>query len=560
MSTYYILCPILTSSVPLVEAITKIIKKHDKAVASWESSSAHIYHHSDEQPQYQRLRTQYLPRFAVYSSNANVRCLFLIATDAGESNNNNKDRSNNGFGGFNAIQFNLERILTQLHKWEGDMQEQRQNRSEQNLTLIAKPPVDDDFQVLSSKSLSFGFDLNLSGTHQQSKVPDSPFFEPMLYRIKQTRMRLGQSTNRYNKMVYAYEMLGDTRDGNDQLNEIEMRFGSIESMQRLRASSIGGDEVGPPSPIVSRLSKLLNLASSALYMCNYNVTTPTSGLYAKRLGFDEAHAGIIIGMTPTAVIFSSVLYSWWSSYSYKRALIFASSCCAIGNLIYAFALPCDSLTMVLLGRLMTGFGSARAINRRYVADYYSIEERTAGMADFVSASAFGMALGPGLAAFLSFVTPSGKDHIGKWWTVETAPGYVMFVLWCIYLCGNILFFEEPDRLQKSFAKEEKVKQREKESLDERTPLKLTGSGIPMDKVEESLGYLKWLKQSLIGSIPVSVCLLLLVLLKAVLEGLTSSTPTVSRFYFDWRVHTCGSFLAILASLMIPANMLVAHIR
>jgi hypothetical protein len=108
-------------------------------------------------------------------------------------------------------------------------------------------------------------------------------------------------------------------------------------------------------------------------------------------------------------------------------------------------------------------------------------------------------------------------------------------------------------------KEEKVKQREKESLDERTPLKLTGSG-PMDKVEESLGYLQWLKQSLIGSIPVSVCLLLLVLLKAVLEGLTSSTPTVSRFYFDWRVHTCGSFLAILASLMIPANMLVAHIR
>lgn len=526
MSPYYLLFFVPNSHFIcsiLEEAISKIIKKHDKAV----------YHHSDEQPQYQRLRTQYLPRFAVYSSNANVRCLFLIATDAGDTNSNNKAHGNNGFGGFNAMQFNLERILTQLHKWEGDMQEERQrSESEVNQSLIAKAPVDDDFQVLSrSRSLSFGFDFYLdlsSSTHKESKVPDSPFFEPMIYRIKQTRMRLGQSTNRYNKMVYAYEMLGD-RDGNDQLNEIEMRFGSIECMQRLRASSIDGDEVGPPSPIVSRLSKLLNLASSGLYMCNYNVTTPTSGLYAKRLGFDEAHAGIIIGMTPTAVIFSSVLYSWWSSYSYKRALIFASTCCAIGNLIYAFALPCDSLTMVLLGRLMTGFGSARSINRRYVADYYSIEERTAGMADFVSASAFGMSVGPGLAAFLSFVTPSGKNHVGRWWTVETAPGYIMFVLWCIYLCGNILFFEEPDRLQKSFAKEEKVKQREKESLDERTPLKLTGSGIPMDKVEESLGYLKWLKQSLIGSIPVSVCLLLLVLLKTVLEGLTSSTPTVSGF-------------------------------
>ena len=97
-------------------------------VASWESSSAHIYHHNDEQPQYQRLRTQYLPRFAVYSTNANVRCLFLIATDAGDTNSNSKDSSNNGFGGFNAIQFNLERILTQLHKWEGGYRSKRQNQ------------------------------------------------------------------------------------------------------------------------------------------------------------------------------------------------------------------------------------------------------------------------------------------------------------------------------------------------------------------------------------------------------------------------------------------------
>ena len=452
----------------------------------------------------------------------------------------------------------------QLFKWERGLQQHTRGRSEVNLSLIMKPPAD-DFKMLSSKSLSFGFDLNLSGTNnKQGQSPETSFFEPMLYRIQLTRKRLGQSTNRYNCMVYAHEMLGNTRDENNQLHEmIETRFGSIENMEKMRTRSIEGDlDVGPPSSIVSQLSKFLNLASSALYMCNYNVTTPTSGLYAKLLGFDESHAGIIIGMTPVAVLASSVLYSWWSSYSYKRALIFASSCCAIGNLIYAFALPCNSLTMVLLGRLMTGFGSARAINRRYIADYYNIEQRTAGMADFVSASAAGMAVGPGLAALLSFVAPTGKSNAGRIWTVETSPGYVMFILWVIYLCGNILFFEEPDRMQKIFAKEEKVQQGESRTPDERTPLTSSNSSISMDKIEEPCGHLQRLKNSFLsfGSIPVFVCLLLLVLLKAVLEGLTSSTPTVSRFYFAWGVHTCGSFLAILASLMIPANMIVAHVR
>jgi hypothetical protein len=538
-----------------IEAITKIVKKHDKAVARWEASSAH-HHYGDEQHRYQRLRTQYLPRFAVYSSNANVRCLYLIATDAGDINSKSTEHST--FGGWNAMQFNLEKTLKQLSIWEKDLQK-RQNRSgmPDSTALIGADSLvnlsafqTDDYPPLSRhRSLSFSFDLNLSNVGKRSQSTEAPFFEPMLYRIQSTRKRLGIATNRYNSMVYAHEMLGDTRDENNQ-SQMETRFGSMEKLT-------GDLDVGPPSPMVSQLSKFLNLASSALYMCNYNVTTPTSGLYAKLLGFDEAHAGLIIGMTPTAVIVSSVLYSWWSSYSYKRALIFASSCCAIGNLIYAFALPCNSLTMVLLGRLMTGFGSARTINRRYIADYYNIEERTAGMADFVSASALGMAVGPGLAAFLSLVAPEGKSHGDRWWTVETAPGYVMFVLWCIYLCSNILFFEEPDRMHQSFTKEEKAG-----TSDERTPLKSSHASISMDNMEEedSCGYLHRLKRSLsVGSIPVFVCLLLLVLLKAVLEGLTSSTPTVSRFYFNWGVHACGTYLAILASLMIPANWVVANV-
>ena len=49
-------------------------------------------------------------------------------------------------------------------------------------------------------------------------------------------------------------------------------------------------------------------------------------------------------------------------------LLFASCCCVIGNIVYALALPYESLQMVLLGRLLTGFGSSRVINRRYIGE------------------------------------------------------------------------------------------------------------------------------------------------------------------------------------------------
>ena len=87
-----------------VEAINKIVKKHDKLVARWEATSEHNF--GEDSSRYKRLRTQYLPRFAVYSSNANVRCLFLIATDAGDIRNNSKEHSS--FGGWTAIQSNFE--------------------------------------------------------------------------------------------------------------------------------------------------------------------------------------------------------------------------------------------------------------------------------------------------------------------------------------------------------------------------------------------------------------------------------------------------------------------
>lgn len=67
------------------------------------------------------------------------------------------------------------------------------------------------------------------------------------------------------------------------------------------------------------------------------------------------------------------------------------------------------------------------------------------------------------------------------------------------------------------------------------------------------------KQFSCCNIPVLLSLMVLILLKSVLEGLTSSTPTVGRYYFGWNSHASGIYLALMASLVLPVNYLVANV-
>jgi hypothetical protein len=129
------------------------------------------------------------------------------------------------------------------------------------------------------------------------------FFEPMMYRIRSHRRRIGQTHNRYQSMIYAHEMLGMTgkhhvEDGEKYPMMHSVREGSGSSadvLDKIRRQSIGSESDGKmmmimeeqysPFPTVSAFSKLLNLASAGLFMCNFNIIAPTSGLYADLVSF-----------------------------------------------------------------------------------------------------------------------------------------------------------------------------------------------------------------------------------------------------------------------------------
>ena len=212
--------------------------------------------------------------------------------------------------------------------------------------------------------------------------------EPVLDMIHVARRRLKQST-KYVEVIAAQALLFDKSElegDDDSVSALPLR----EQHERLLAEDKQrGGRASREERRKKKVSSLLNLASTFLYMTNYYIVAPTCGQYASKLGSSEAFAGIIIGMTPNAALIATVLYGWWSNYSYKPALIFAAASSWIGNVCYAMALHYDSLTLVLIGRFCNGFGSARSINRRFIADTFTRRERTAASAAFVTAGALG---------------------------------------------------------------------------------------------------------------------------------------------------------------------------
>lgn len=300
------------------------------------------------------------------------------------------------------------------------------------------------------------------------------------------------------------------------------------------SESFREDDLSTAKGPSSAISNWINLASTFLYMMNYYIVAPTSRMYAIELSVSPALSGMIIGMTPIAALLSSVLYSWWANKSFKPALLFASSCSILGNVLYALALPCNSLNLLLAGRLLNGFGGARAINRRYIADVFDSSERTKASALFVTAGALGMSAGPAAAVFI-------KSQISPDWTYitnETAPGYVMGIIWSVFFVVTSFHFQEPYRSSHDIKLPMTDVGTERQSL--------LGNHSATSSSTTSLLQL-W------SNIPVRLTLIWYFVLKLVLEVLLSGTPNITYWYFDWRESASGTYLAFLGLLMFPAN-------
>eukprot|EP00985_Skeletonema_marinoi_P029467 scaffold27955_cov146-Skeletonema_marinoi.AAC.2 len=433
-------------------------------------------------------------------------------------------------GGLSSLVVSLKRAFDELHHVEmklaalKETQKQQSGGSYQNnhrrmISLPAKSFARVDMMESVPERLASAANT----TNREQITHDT---EPILQMIRISRERLKQNT-KYVDVIAAQALMFEDPDEEDDSITDAMNGGQSRAQ---------------------RISSFLNLSSTFLYMANYYIVAPTCGDYAARVGSSESLAGIVIGMTPNAALIATVLYSWWSNYSYKSPLIFAATCSVLGNITYALALYYNSISLIMIGRFLNGFGSARSINRRFIADVFTRKERTAASAAFVSAAALGMSAGPALASLLSMMTFSPESTL---WTKETAPGWIMLFLWVVFLIVFSLFFDEPDRKHHLSSRRTNATLELTSKNEENTHL-LADEAQSSDHAPEK-------KAEKVQTVVVMMTMWIYFVLKLVLESLLSSCPTVTRYFFGWNASQSGAFLALLGLLMFPANMVVARL-
>jgi len=316
------------------------------------------------------------------------------------------------------------------------------------------------------------------------------------------------------------------------------------------------------------LSLLLNLVNTFLYMVNTYIIVPTADDYSVSLGAAATVCGVIIGSMAVAQIFSSVYFSAWSNKSYFRPLVFSSIMLFLGNLLYALAYDLNSLTALIVGRLLCGLGSARAVNRRYISDCVPLQTRLQASAGFVSASALGMACGPALAGLLQT-----KFRIyGLTFNQNTLPGWVMCLAWLAYLFWLWISFKEPDHIAtdnsvntQSSGSAHRVSGNLEDGLGQ--PLLLDAKDRDDEDVEDNDDNEEDPEEShkpatslaaayRLLTPSVKVQLLIYFMLKFAMEILLSESSVVTTFYFNWTTSTVAIFLAVLGLTVLPVNVIV----
>ncbi|CAI0476548.1 unnamed protein product [Linum tenue] len=314
------------------------------------------------------------------------------------------------------------------------------------------------------------------------------------------------------------------------------------------------------------MSLILNLANTFLYMINTYIIVPTADDYSMSLGAPATVCGIVIGSMAVAQVFSSVYFSAWSNRSYFRPLVFSSIALLIGNVMYAMAYDFKSITILLLGRLFCGLGSARAVNRRYISDCVPLKLRMQASAGFVSASALGMACGPALAGLLQTEFKIYKFTFNQ----NTLPGWVMAVGWFFYMIWLCISFREPfrptqdtnvapqtsdeSRTNENDALEKGLQQPLLPSTEANQDDEDCGSD---DESEGSRGPANSLRSAYRLLTPsVKVQLLIYFMLKYAMEILLSESSVVTTYYFGWSTSSVAIFLACLGLTVLPVNIIV----
>ncbi|CAN1332400.1 SPX domain-containing membrane protein At4g22990 [Linum perenne] len=416
-----------------------------------------------------------------------------------------------------------------------------------------------DSQILKKFDKRFGSSFTDYYVKTRSNHPYSQLrsvfkqVDPVIDSIKAAVNRLSNSTNFLEYLgkhafIFQDDIIRDPSDDDDQ-QFVEERY--------------------------NLMSLLLNLANTFLYMVNTYIIVPTADSYSLTLGAAATVCGVIIGSMAIAQIFSSLYFSAWSNRSYFRPLVFSSIMLLVGNTMYALAYDLNSISILLIGRLFCGLGSARAVNRRYISDCVPLKFRMQASVGFVSASALGMASGPALACLFQ----TNFKICNLTFNEATLPGWFMAFLWLLYLSWLWFSFREPPTPVTNVRVVQQVNavsmagplwsdamengstqplllESEAKYEDEDDDQELDGGEGDSEASHEPVTSIVSAYQLLTPAVKVQ--LFVYFMLKYAMEILLAESSLITGYYFIWSTRSVAIFLACLGLTVLPVNVVVGH--
>eukprot|EP00850_Spirogloea_muscicola_P010018 SM000057S18448 [mRNA] locus=s57:693290:697883:- [translate_table: standard] len=374
--------------------------------------------------------------------------------------------------------------------------------------------------------------------YRQPSLPSQLENEPVIMAIEAARNQLTRAVS-YNTFVANALLLpppSPTAVAEEAAQEVEYHWPSVQ----------------------------LNLANTFLYMVNYYIVVPSSDDYALLLGVPATLCGVIIGSMPLAAIASAFAYSSWSNRTYTEPLVVSTVITIVGNLLYAMALNANSIWFLFLGRFLCGLGGARAVNRRYIADHVPLSQRTKASADFVSASALGLAVGPAAAGLLNMLD---VKVFGWYVNFATGPGWVMAIAWVFYLAAVLLYFKEPPKKDVSVlphsVKEDANGSARKEdgsgAISTQQFSSIRQRLLPSSKEGLKVKQHAYVQAvALAGKTMLAILLFVYVTLKLAAEVLVSESSVITKYYFKWSTTKIGLFLFLEGMTVLPVSAVVGH--
>jgi len=204
-------------------------------------------------------------------------------------------------------------------------------------------------------------------------------------------------------------------------------------------------------------SLVIVLLASALLQVSFFIVVSSSNQYAAHLGGTATFSGLVIGIPTVFSGLALVPITKFDNGGYKRPLHFACASALLGNILYSLAYRANYLYLILIGRIVSGFGfTFWMYSKRYCSDprIVGVRRRTMLAGWLVLGQGGGLTVGPFIGGLLYVIVDesltvvnihSFRYKIGFSNAVfngYTSPTWALAVIWAVFWIVAAVLFED----------------------------------------------------------------------------------------------------------------------